>query len=116
MARWNLLGWASASPASTRSVYRGVIENSVYVASAAKGRGVGFALLEAFLKAAEDAGYWMVQSSIFAENPASVVLHEKVGSRIVGWRKKIALMTYGPHEREWRDTVLVEWRSLVRGR
>lgn len=111
-----VLGWAAGSPASTRSVYQGVIENSVYVASAAAGRGIGFALLEAFLKAAEDAGYWMVQSSIFAENAASISLHEKAGFRIVGRRERIALMTYGPYAGTWRDTVLVEWRSQVQGR
>lgn len=111
-----VLGWAAGSPASTRSVYQGVIENSVYVASAAAGRGIGFALWEAFLKAAEDAGYWMVQSSIFAENAASISLHEKAGFRIVGRRERIALMTYGPYAGTWRDTVLVEWRSQVQGR
>lgn len=111
-----VVGWAAASPVSSRPVYRGVIEHSVYVAEAAQGRGVGGRLLTAFLDAAEAAGYWTVQSSIFPENAASIALHEKHGFRAVGRREAIALMTYGPHTGRWRDTVLVEWRSRTVGR
>jgi phosphinothricin acetyltransferase len=57
-----------------------------------------------------------VQSSIFPENTASITLHEKHGFRTVGRREAIALMTYGPYEGQWRDTVLVEWRSTKQGR
>ena len=112
----SVIGWVAASPVSTRAAYRGVIEHSVYVAEAAQGRGVGRDLLRAFLNAAEVADYWMVQSSIFPENTASIILHEKEGFRTVGRREAIALMTYGPHAGEWRDTVLVEWRSAPQGR
>ena len=111
-----VVGWAAASPVSSRPVYRGVIEHSVYVAGAAQGRGLGRELLAAFLDAAEAAGYWTVQSSIFPENTASIALHEKHGFRTVGRREAIALMTYGPYTGRWRDTVLVEWRSATRGR
>jgi L-amino acid N-acyltransferase YncA len=111
-----VVGWAAASPVSARPVYRGVIEHSVYVAEAAQGRGIGRELLAAFLDAAEAAGYWTVQSSIFPENIASITLHENHGFRTVGRREAIALMTYGPYKGQWRDTVLVEWRSTKRGR
>jgi len=112
----NVIGWAAASPVSSRPAYRGVIEHSVYVGEAAQGRGVGRELLAAFLDAAEAAGYWTVQSSIFPENAASIALHEKHGFRTVGRREAIALMTYGPYKGQWRDTVLVEWRSAQQGR
>lgn len=111
-----VIGWAAASPVSSRPVYRGVIEHAVYVAEAAQGRGVGRELLTAFLEAAEAAGYWTVQSSIFPENTASITLHEKHGFRTIGRREAIALMTYGPYKDQWRDTVLVEWRSTKEGR
>ncbi|MEO8261694.1 MAG: N-acetyltransferase family protein [Pseudolysinimonas sp.] len=111
-----VVGWAAASPVSSRAAYRGVIEHSVYVTEAAQGRGVGRELLAAFLAAADAAGYWTVQSSIFPENQASIALHEKQGFRVVGQREGIALMTYGPHAGTWRDTVLVEWRSARNGR
>jgi L-amino acid N-acyltransferase YncA len=110
----DVVGWVAASRVSSRAVYRGVIEHSVYVADSARGRGFGGQLLHAFLTAAEEAGYWMVQSSIFPENSASMALHEKNGFRVVGRREAIALMTYGPHAGTWRDTVLVEWRSARR--
>ncbi|HWM35411.1 MAG TPA: GNAT family N-acetyltransferase [Pseudolysinimonas sp.] len=109
-----VIGWAAASPVSNRAVYRGVIEHSVYVAAEAQGRGIGRELLGAFLGAAEAAGYWTVQSSIFPENTASIALHERHGFRIVGTREAIGLMPYGPHAGRWRDTVLVEWRSAAR--
>ncbi len=111
-----VIGWAAASPVSSRAAYRGVIAHSVYVSEAAQGRGVGRELLSAFLHAAEEAGYWMVQSSIFPENTASIILHEEAGFRTVGRREAIALMSYGPHADQWRDTVLVEWRSTRQGR
>src|SRR5687768_1102118 len=39
-----VLGWAALSPVSRREAYAGVAEVSVYVASAARGLGVGGAL------------------------------------------------------------------------
>jgi len=105
-----VIGWVAASPVSSREVYRGVVEHSVYVANKARGRGAGAALLDAFLRAADSAGVWTVQSSIFPENPASLALHDRAGFRRVGHRERIALMTYGPWAGQWRDTILVERR------
>jgi phosphinothricin acetyltransferase len=103
-------GWIAASPVSARPVYRGVVEHSVYVAPSAAGQGLGRLLLDAFLRAADDAGYWTVQSSIFPENEASLRLHRGAGFREVGRRERIALMTYGPWAGQWRDTILIERR------
>lgn len=105
------LGWIAASPVSTRAVYRGVIEHSIYVAAAARGQGVGGRLLEAFISAAEADGIWTIQSAIFPENTASLRLHEAHGFRVVGTRERIARMSYGPLAGIWRDTVLIERRS-----
>ena len=101
---------SAASPASARHVYRGVVEHSVYVDPAVHGRGVGTALLEALCAAADAAGCWTVQSSIFPENATSLLLHERHGFRRVGTRERIGLMTVGPFAGRWRDTVLVERR------
>ncbi|NVM98764.1 GNAT family N-acetyltransferase [Arthrobacter sp. SDTb3-6] len=105
-----VLGWAAATPTSTRDVYRGVIEHSVYVDPAAAGRGVGGALLRGLAGRARALGYWTIQSSILAENPASLALHGKAGFRTVGRRERIGLMSYGPYAGSWRDTILVELR------
>jgi len=109
-AAGSVIGWVAASPVSSREAYRGVVEHSVYVANQARGHGAGAALLDAFLRAADSAGVWTVQSSIFPENPASLALHDRAGFRRVGHRERIALMTYGPWAGQWRDTILVERR------
>jgi L-amino acid N-acyltransferase YncA len=103
-----ILGWAALSPVSERQVYAGVAEVSVYVASAARGDGVGGALMRALIEASEQRGVWTLQSSVFPENHASVALHLKHGFREVGRRERIAR-----HHGVWRDTVILERRSLV---
>lgn len=109
------VGWVAASRVSTREVYRGVIEHSVYVDPAHTGRGVGRALLDAFIDAAESAGYWTIQSSVFPENEVSLRLHENAGFRIVGRRERIGRSMLGPHAGQWRDTLLIERRSTRNG-
>lgn len=106
-----VLGWAAASRVSSREVYRGVIEHSVYVDRAARGRGIGRLLLAAFVEAAEAAGAWTIQSSVFPENAASLRLHEAAGFRVVGRRERIARSARGAHAGTWRDTLLIERRS-----
>ena len=106
-----VLGWAAASPVSTRPVYSGVVEHSVYIDRDARGGGIGRALLDAFIQAAEDAGVWTIQSSVFPENAASLRLHTRAGFRVVGQRERIARSGVGPHAGRWRDTVVIERRS-----
>ncbi len=101
-----LLGWAAAAPVSDRCAYAGVVEHSVYVHPAARGRGVGAALLHALVSSTEAAGIWTVQSGIFPENTASLALHARAGFRIVGTRERL-----GRHHGIWRDVTLVERRS-----
>lgn len=109
-------GWAAASQVSARVAYQGVIEHSVYVHPDVHGQGIGRLLLDAFITAADDAGYWTIQSSIFPENTASLRLHERAGFRIIGTRERVALSQLGPHAGIWRDTVLIERRSTNKGR
>jgi L-amino acid N-acyltransferase YncA len=108
-----ILGWVAASPVSSRAVYAGVVEHSVYVSESARGRGVGRALLGAFIDSAEKHGVWTIQSSIFPENASTVGLHAEFGFRSIGRRERIARMTYGPLAGQWRDTLLLEWRSSI---
>lgn len=106
-----IVGWAAASAVSGRPVYSGVVEHSVYIDRDARGGGIGRALLDAFIQAAEDAGVWTIQSSVFPENAASLRVHEKAGFRVVGRRERIARSGVGPHAGRWRDTVVIERRS-----
>jgi L-amino acid N-acyltransferase YncA len=102
----NVLGWAALALVSRRPCYRGVAENSVYVAADARGRGVGRALLEELVRRADAAGIWTVQAHMFADNAASRALHETCGFRLVGIRDRLA-RKHGI----WRDTALLERRS-----
>lgn len=106
-----VLGWAAATPTSVRTVYRGVVELSLYVAAAARGRGVGTALMRAFLDSADAGDVWTVQSGVFPENAGSLALHAAAGFRVVGTRERVGLMTHGPHAGRWRDIVLLERRA-----
>jgi len=110
-----VVGWAAVSPTSTRAVYAGVVEHSVYVAASARGHGVGRALLDALVTSTEAAGIWTIQSGIFPENVASLALHRSVGFRVIGTRERIGRMTHGPLAGQWRDVRLLERRSPVVG-
>lgn len=112
----SILGWAAVSPTSSRACYAGVVEHSVYVAQAAWGRGIGAQLLQELIRVTEAHGIWILQSSIFPENTASLALHTRHGFREVGRRERIARMEHGPYAGQWRDTVLIERRSAIVGR
>jgi phosphinothricin acetyltransferase len=104
----DVAGWAALAPVSGRPCYRGVAEESVYVAAWARGRGVGRELLEALLARADAAGIWTLEAGIFPENRASVRLHLVCGFRIVGVRERL-----GELDGVWRDVLLLERRSPV---
>jgi L-amino acid N-acyltransferase YncA len=105
-----VLGWAALSPVSSRRVYAGVSEVSIYVADAARGVGVGKALLAALIEHSEQNGIWTLQAGIFPENAASIALHKSCGFREVGRREKIGYL-----KGVWRDVILLERRSAKAG-
>ena len=100
-----VVGWVAVVPYSRRAVYRGVGEESVYVAERARGRGVGRALLEAVIESAREGGLWTLQAGIFPDNLASLELHRRLGFREVGIRERI-----GRLNGVWRDVILLELR------
>jgi L-amino acid N-acyltransferase YncA len=104
-----VLGWVAVSAVSGRAVYAGVVEHSVYVDPAARGRGVGRSLLDALIASTERAGIWTIQSGIFPENTASLALHHAAGFRTVGVRERIG--RHLTQDNRWRDVVFVERRS-----
>lgn len=106
-----VLGWAALSPVSSRCVYGGVGEVSVYIASNSRGKGIGRSLLEQLILESEKAGLWTIQSGIFLENKASIKLHKKVGFRFIGKRERIGKTNDGV----WKDNLLFEKRSNTVG-
>lgn len=103
-----IIGWAALTPVSSRCVYAGVAEVSVYVDPEHSGKGIGLALLNELVHLSEADGIWTLQAGIFPENIASLRIHEKAGFRILGVREKI-----GKQNGLWRDTVLLERRSAL---
>ena len=78
----------------------------MYVATAARGKGVGKALLQALIDESEKNNLWTLQAGIFPENTGSIKIHASAGFRVIGTREKIGKMNG-----VWRDTVLLERRS-----
>ncbi|WP_323789805.1 GNAT family N-acetyltransferase [Psychroserpens sp.] len=105
-----IVGWAALSPVSSRCVYGGVAEVSVYVASKFSGQKIGTTLLKTLISESEKQGIWTLQAGIFPENIGSIKIHKQLGFREVGYRERIGKM-YGV----WRDTVLLEKRSEIVG-
>ncbi|MEE8540525.1 MAG: N-acetyltransferase family protein [Desulfobacterales bacterium] len=103
-------GWAALTPVSTRDVYRGVAEVSVYIAENYLGRGIGSQLMQKVINASEANGIWTLFSSLFSENTASVKLHQRFGFRKIGIRERIAQL-----DGIWKDTLIMERRSRVVG-
>ena len=101
-----MVGWAALSPVSSRCVYGGVAEVSVYIAAELRGKGFGKMLLEKLIEESEKNNIWTLQSGIFANNKASIHLHETCGFRVIGYREKI-----GQLHGIWKDNILLEKRS-----
>lgn len=96
-------GWIAASSYRSRQCYWGVAEFSVYVHDDYQRRGVGKALMDAFLPACEQAGLWKILSRIFPENEGSRGLCRYGGFREVGIYEKHAAL-----DGVWRDVIIVE--------
>lgn len=105
-----VLGWAALSLVSTRKAYSGVAELSIYVEPNSLGKKIGSKLLERIISSSEENGIWTLHSSVFPENIPTLKLHEKFGFRIIGTRKRVAKL-----DDKWRNTILLERRSIMVG-
>jgi len=105
-----IAGWAGLSATSSREVYAGVCEVSIYINSQFQGQGVGSLLMSVLIDESEQQGIWTLQAGIFPENKASIALHKKHGFRIIGHRERVGQM-HGI----WRDSILMERRSKIVG-
>ena len=104
-----IIGWCSLAPTSSREVYRGVVEVSIYIHKEYRGRGYGKKLLQYLCDESEKLGYWTLYSGIFSKNIESRKLHLNCGFREIGYREKIAKDIFG----EWQDTFIYERRSKI---
>ncbi len=100
-----ILGYAYAGPFRPRPAYRFIVEDSIYVASEAKGRGIGRLLLERLIRDAEELGFRQMIAVIGDGHAASasVRLHERLGFRHSG-----RLEGSGYKHGRWLDTVFMQ--------
>ncbi|MGG0655406.1 N-acetyltransferase family protein [Rummeliibacillus pycnus] len=101
-----VVGWIALTQISSREVYRGVGEISIYISGSSRGMGIGTLLMEKMIQESENEGFWTLQSSVFKKNKSSIALHKKLEFRVVGTREKIAQL-----DGEWQDTIILERRS-----
>lgn len=86
------LGFASFGPFRDRPAYVRTVEHSVYVAAAARGRGIGRRLLDALVTEAGARGLHTMIGGVDAANDGSLAFHRAAGfveagrMREVGWK------------------------------
>lgn len=105
-----VVGWAALSPTSSRYVYRGINEVSIYISTRHTGKGIGKKLLNALIEESEKNGVWTLYASIFPENTVSINMHKSFGFREIGYMEKAGCM-----DGIWRNTILLERRSKTVG-
>ena len=105
-----IVGWTALTSVSSRCVYGGVAEISIYVSEKHKGIGIGKKLLNILILESEENNIWTLQAGIFTDNIVSLRLHESLGFRIIGYREKI-----GKLKDKWKDNFLLERRSKIIG-
>lgn len=104
-----LLGYAYASAFRTRPAYRFLVEDSIYLAPEARGRGVGKALLTELIARCTALGFRQMVAVIGGAHPASVALH-----RALGFTDGGVLKGAGYKHGRWLDTALMQ-RELGEG-
>lgn len=98
-----VVGFGSLSAYRNRPAYSTTVEDSVYVAPGHQGKGIGRALLEALVDAAELRGFHTVIGRIAGGNEASIALHQRCGFEVVGVEREV-----GRKFRRWLDVTIVQ--------
>jgi len=75
-----VLGYAYVSAFRTRPAYRWLVEDSIYIAAKARGRGIGKLLLEALVQRATALGFRQMVAVIGGASLASIAVHRACGN------------------------------------
>jgi L-amino acid N-acyltransferase YncA len=106
----DVFGYAYAGPYRPRSAYRFTVEDSIYLAPEAIGKGIGARLLTGVIDGAARAGKRQMLAVIGdSANTASIALHRRLGFRPVGTFQSVGFK-FG----RWVDSVLMQ-RALGPG-
>lgn len=98
-----IVGWSALNRFHDRAGYRFTSENSVYVATNHRGRGVGTLLMPPLIEAAKRRGLHAIIAAIDATNEASIRLHARFGFEAVGHFKQT-----GYKFNRWLDVIYME--------
>ena len=72
-------GFSTIGPFRNWAAYKYSVENSVYVAAAARGKGIGKLLIPPIIQAASERNMRTIVAGIDATNESSIKLHERFG-------------------------------------
>lgn len=98
-----ILGWGSLNQFNPREAYRHVVDFSIYVERAYRGKGVGKVLLARLIELAREHGYHKMVLSAFPSNSGGMALYERMGFRTVGVYKEQGML-----DDRWVDTIIME--------
>jgi L-amino acid N-acyltransferase len=98
-----VLGFGSLSVFRDRPSYSTTVEDSVYVGTAHRGKGVGRALLTELVVLAGQHGFHSIIARIGGDNGASIRLHEGCGFRLVGVEREV-----GRKFNRWLDVSVLQ--------
>ncbi|MCU1689357.1 MAG: family N-acetyltransferase [Pseudonocardiales bacterium] len=98
-----VLGYAYVSQFRPKSAYRFTVEDSIYLAPTATGRGIGRPLLTELLERSRAAGARSVIAVIAAPGEVSVALHARAGFLDAGVLRDVGFKFGG-----WVDTIQMQ--------
>ncbi|WEX77307.1 GNAT family N-acetyltransferase [Sinorhizobium numidicum] len=98
-----VIGYAYASAFRTRAAYRFLVEDSIYLAPEARGKGAGKALLTELVKRCTALGFRQMVAVIGGAQSSSIAVHSALGFEQQGLMKATGFK----HGR-WLDTVIMQ--------
>jgi L-amino acid N-acyltransferase YncA len=102
-ASGRVVAWGSLNVFNPREAYRFVVDLSIYVERAFRGKGVGRVLLARLIDLAREHGHHKMVLSAFPTNAGGMALYEKLGFRTVGIYKEQGML-----DGRWVDTIVME--------
>ena len=99
----HIIGWGSLNQFNPRDAYRHVVDFSIYVERAYRGRGAGKVVLTRLIELAREHGYHKMVLSAFPSNSGGMALYERMGFRTVGVYKEQGML-----DGRWVDTIVME--------
>jgi phosphinothricin acetyltransferase len=98
-----IVGWGSLNQFNPREAYRHVVDFSIYVERAYRGKGVGKVMLTRLIELAREQRFHKMVLSAFPSNSGGMALYERMGFRTVGIYKEQGML-----DGRWVDTIIME--------